>query len=89
MLLKICSNEVATTVLDANLNVVDSNVLTLIDKNLSKMECFNNSVLCSIGTLDGKILIYNTSSNSIVNTINTSSNSSVTLLKSTEINGTN
>ena len=89
MLLKICSNEVATTVLDADLNVIDSNVLTLIDNNLSKMECFNNSVLCGIGTLNGKILIYNTSSNSIVNTINTSSNSSVTLLKSTEINGTN
>ena len=37
MILRICSNGVATVVLDANLNVIDSNVLTLIDNNLSKM----------------------------------------------------
>ena len=83
MVLKICSNEIATAVLDADLNVVDSNVLTLIDNNLAKMECFNNSVLCGIGTLNGTILVYNTSSNIIVNTVVTSSSNSVTLLKST------
>ena len=78
----------STAVLNTNLNVVDSSVLTLIDNNLAKRSASTIHPLWHWNP-KRKDTYLNTSSTSIVKTIVTSSNISVTLLKSIEIHGTN
>ena len=62
MALRICITEIATLVCKSDLTFGSHTILN-VHEDLSKIECFNNSMLCAIGTKAGNTLIFNASSN--------------------------